>query len=380
MKSTTIKVEDKDVLGSLRKLLAQLLESEFVDALLVPRMLPSEDGFVQSLVTDVEMLKDANPIAPTMSVQSAYVLSDLTSTPFDGRIGAVLKPCELRGAVELAKFLQVELENVVTIGVDCLGTYEVRDYANMIRENGGLSSGTFLGGVKTGEIKTVEDYDFRNSCQICEYLVPLNADITFGLWGCEPSEEMTVIVGNRFEEELSEKLSLDFQEEDSTHREQVIQKVIDGRKQERDRVLGELKEQTNSIEKLMQVLSTCIRCHNCMNVCPICYCKECVFKSSIFEHRSEQFLKWAGRKGAIRMPTDTLMFHLTRMNHMATSCVSCGMCDSACPNQLPVSSLFRLIGSELQEMFEYVPGRDLEEEPPVSIFQENELQTETGTP
>ncbi len=390
MKSAIIKVEDKDVLGSLRKLLAQLLESEFLDALLVPRMLPSEDGFAQSLVKDVSMLEYANPLAPTMAVQSAQMLSDLTSTPFEGRIGVVLKPCELRAVVELTKFLQVKLENVVTIGVDCLGTYEVRDYAKMVAstvasplsgdsDNGGFSSEAFLEGVKNGEIKAVEDYNFRNSCQICEYPVPLNADITFGFWGCDPTEEIVVMVGARFEDELKEKLSLELQEEDLADREKVTQKIIDGRKQERDKVISELREQTNSMEKLMQTLSTCIRCHNCMNVCPICYCKECLFKSSIFEHRSDQFLKWADRRGAIRMPTDTLMFHLTRMNHMATSCVSCGMCDSACPNQLPISSLFKLIGSELQEMFEYVPGRDIEEEPPVSIFQESELQAETGT-
>jgi formate dehydrogenase subunit beta len=55
------------------------------------------------------------------------------------------------------------------------------------------------------------------------------------------------------------------------------------------------------------------------------------------------------------------------------------MCDSACPNNLPVSNLFALIGSDLQGMFEYVPGRNLEEEPPVSAFREEELQTETDT-
>ncbi len=78
------------------------------------------------------------------------------------------------------------------------------------------------------------------------------------------------------------------------------------------------------------------------------------------------------------MPSDTLIFHLTRLSHMATSCVGCGMCESACPSGLPVSSLFSLIGSQLQDMFDYVPGKDPEEEAPVSVFKEEELENTTG--
>ncbi len=379
MKSTIIKVENKDTLSSLRKFLGRLIESEFVDALLVPKLLPGGDGFVQSLIKDSRMLEDANPIAPTMAVQSARILSELTTSPFDGRIGVVLKPCELRAAVEMVKFLQVNLDNVVTIGVDCPGTYEVADYAEMVQKDKELSPRAFLEGAEDGEIKPRQGYSFRECCQICEYPVPLNGDISIGLFGLDHSQELLLMAGERFEKEIAQKLSLELKEGNSANREKVIEKVTRKKIDQRVKVIDELKEGVNSLEKFMQTLSTCIRCHNCMNVCPICYCKECVFKSSVFEHRAEQFLNRADRRGAIRMPSDTLIFHLTRMSHMATSCVGCGMCDSACPNDLPISSLFGLIGSELQEMFEYVPGRDAAEEPPVSVFKEDELQTEAGT-
>ena len=72
------------------------------------------------------------------------------------------------------------------------------------------------------------------------------------------------------------------------------------------------------------------------------------------------------------LPADTSLFHLTRLNHMVLSCVGCGMCTQACPAELPVGSVFRSIGQRLQETFEYIPGRSLEEPLPLITFKENE--------
>ena len=377
MKSTTLKVENGDALGALRKFLGGMLESGLVRALLVPKELPGGDGFVQTLVKDPAMLDDANPLAPTMAVQSARILSDLTATGVDGRIGVVLKPCEMRAAVELAKFLQVNLDNLVTVGVDCPGTYEVKDYAAMTEAHRVASAQALIAGAGTGEVKTV-DAPLREACRICEHPTPMNTDITLALLGGDSSREIAVIVGERLEGEVAEKLSLDLKDGEPAGRKEAVDRLTNQRQQAREQALAELAERIGTLDKLMDVLSTCVRCHNCMGVCPICYCKECVFKSSVFEHRSDQFLNWASRKGAIRMPSDTLIFHLTRLSHMATSCVSCGMCDSACPSGLPVSALFNLIGDDVQEMFEYLPGRDPAEEAPVSVFKEDELEATTG--
>ena len=377
MSNTAIRVTNGDTLGTLRQFLRRLLETGFVKALLVPKALPSGEGFVQALIKDPKMLHDANPLAPTMPVQSARILSDLAAVPSEERVGVVMKPCEMRAAVELTKFLQVDMENVVTIGVDCLGTHEVKDYAQMSEEERAASAQALIGGANAGEAAS-DSAVVRESCRICEHPVPLNADITLGLLGCNPAEQISVIVGERFEKDLAEKLSLDLKEGGLAGRNDAIDRLTSRRKEAREKVLGDLKGRADSLEQLMDTFSTCIRCHNCMNVCPICYCKECVFKSQTFEHRPDQFLGWAERKGAIRMPSDTLIFHLTRLSHMGTSCVGCGMCDSACPSGLPVSSLFNLIGSELQEMFDYVPGRDPAEEPPVSVFKERELENTTG--
>jgi formate dehydrogenase subunit beta len=153
--------------------------------------------------------------------------------------------------------------------------------------------------------------------------------------------------------------------------------LIAERTAERDRVFAAFRERVTGVDTLLAEFSTCIRCYNCMGACPICYCKECIFRTPTFDHASPQYFRWAERKGSIRLPTDTLLFHLTRLNHMATSCVGCGMCESACPSELPVALIFRAVGQETQAIFDYHPGRSLEEEVPVATFREDEL-TELG--
>ena len=74
---------------------------------------------------------------------------------------------------------------------------------------------------------------------------------------------------------------------------------------------------------------------------------------------------------------DTLLFQMTRLNHMAASCVSCGMCSSACPSEIPVGAIISAIGEQVQAEFEYIPGRDIGEPLPLITFHPDEW-TEVG--
>ena len=367
MRHATLNVDGGDRNMAVRELLTQLLRSNFVQAVLVPKPLTDGSAVVQSLIVDPEQLKDATPITPTMPVQSAHILSDLTNTPIEGRIAAVLKPCEHRAAVELAKFLQVDLENVVTIGVDCFGTYEVAEYADMSPDQRIDALQTLTDGPNEAQADQL-----REACRMCSRPIPIGVDLCVGLLSGS-SGSIPLTLSDRFGDELAEALALEITESEPEGRATAIEAFVAKRKEYRDKALGSFAEETATVDGLIRTLSACIGCHNCMAVCPICYCKECVFESSIFEHRADQFLSWAKRKGVLRVPTDTLMFHLTRLSHMGTSCVGCGVCESACPNDVPVASLFNLLGGKLQEMFEYVPGEDPTIDPPVASFKEEEL-------
>jgi formate dehydrogenase subunit beta len=374
-KLAAVKVKDGKTEEAMIGFLKSLIEKGVVEDIIIPKALPSGEGVVQTLIRDAHMLGGGCALSPTMPVQSARVVSNLSIKNLGKKVGAVMKSCEIRAIVELTKFLQVKLDNLYLIGIDCPGTFEVPDYAKMVQEGKGGEKLTkeLFKGMERGDVAAPAGYAFRAACQMCEYPVP-QADLVFKLYGYPTDQEIGIEVGERLEKEIEEKGILSFSGQDSPHRAGVVGRVVDERTKKRDAVFKEFKGMVKDLPSFLDRFATCIRCHNCMVACPICYCKECVFRTAIFEHDGDQFLRWADRKGGIRMPTDTLIFHLIRMSHMVTSCIGCGLCDSACPSRLPVASLFRSVGDKIQKMFQYVPGRDVKEVPPVATFREDELK------
>jgi formate dehydrogenase subunit beta len=378
-KHGAVKVIEGKTEEAMISFLKSLLEKGVIEDIILPKALPSKDGFVQTLIHDPKLLDGACVFSPTMPVQSARVVSNLTVKNLGKKVGAVLKACEIRAIVELTKFLQVKLDNLYLIGIDCPGTFEVTDYAQMVQEGKGGEQLTkdLLKGMEKGEASPPSGYTYRTACQMCEYPVP-KADIVLRLFGYPAEKEIGIEVGERLEKEMEEKGILTYADNEPAGRSNVVSKIIAERTKKRDATFEEFRGVVKELSSFMDRFSTCIRCHNCMVACPICYCKECVFRTAIFEHDGDQFLRWADRKGGIRMPTDTLIFHVIRLSHMVTSCIGCGLCDSACPSRLPVATLFRSVGDRIQKMFQYVPGRDVKEAPPVATFKEDELKIESG--
>ncbi len=360
---TLIPVENDNTLAAMQGFLKQLLEDDVVDALLVPMETPT-GTVTPALVSDPDLLDAANPLAPVMGLNAAPLAGRVSIREPRERVGVVLRSCELRALVELVKLQQASLEDLVTIGIDCLGTYDVAVYTEM-RKNGGVDMKAYLGAAQSGEL-TAQEGGFRDACQMCEKAHIEGADITLELFGAD----LTAGIPVALPDEMAEMLGLEPAELDGK-RSQVVEEVIAARTEVRDERFAEIHEQLEE-EGIEGVFAACVRCHNCMTVCPVCYCKTCLFKSQVFDHEPMQYMNWAERKGAYRMPADTMLFHLTRLNHMVLSCVGCGMCTSDCPADLPVGQVFRAIGQDTQAVFEYVPGQDVEEPLPLITFQEDE--------
>ena len=77
-RSAVLEVKGGGLVDSINSFLRNLLEKNLLDALLVPLELPSKNMVAAALVSDQEMLKSANPLAPVMPVSTARIVSNMT--------------------------------------------------------------------------------------------------------------------------------------------------------------------------------------------------------------------------------------------------------------------------------------------------------------
>lgn len=386
--NTLLTVNQNDVLETIRGFLRSLLESRSIDSLFAA--LETPDGFVvPALITDPEQLQFCNPLAPIMPINSSRAVSALThgfivddgeknDEHKNGRLGVVLRPCEIRALVELIKLNQVNRAEITLIGLDCPGTYEVTDYLDSQRKEDFPLFASLVAASQGEQFSPLEgDLKLRPACQICAQPVPEHADIHIHLFGAELTESIPITINDEIAANLELKPA---NGSNPGNRDTIVTRLLETNRQVRDKEFEAIRNQLSSDGGMERLFAACIRCHNCMTVCPICYCKTCLFRTKEFDHPPEHYFTIARHRGATRLLGDTLLFHLTRMNHMSVMCVNCGMCSSACPSDIPVGTIFSAVGAQVQAAFDYMPGRSVEEPLPLVTFQAEELEAvgETG--
>ena len=148
------KLKEADLISVLKN----LLDKEIVDGVMVP--VKAKSGTFTAIVTESGMLDNAAPFLPVFSMNNASQLQHSCSK----KIAAVLKPCEARAVNELVKLKQIDKEKIVTIAVDCMGTYLP-----------GQHEGSHE--LTEAKIKELADKNVlqRNACRVCEFFTPPEA-------------------------------------------------------------------------------------------------------------------------------------------------------------------------------------------------------------
>lgn len=302
---------------------------------------------------DPERAKEIDPFLPDYPVQGAYIVKQLTFlTPSNEKVLFIMRPCEIRAVVELFKLNQLKLDNLYFLSMDCLGALK----SSYILRNGLDDGDSFIGG------SYLED-SYRRACGMCEDFVPgEGSDLRLSVFN---GEVKIFALTNKGKEIVGDCVELDEPDWSELKQKRTLRKSTE---------YDYFDRKIRRAENLFNTFAACINCHNCMRVCPICYCQECFFDSTAMRYEAEKFLGLGIRMKNVRVPYDTLLFHIGRLNHMVVSCVACGACEEGCPREIPVSLLFKRVGEQVQTLFNYKPGRSFDEELPLKTFREDELE------
>jgi len=354
--------------GAVTGLLKFALEKKMVDGVFAITRGQDIYDAVPILITDP---KDLDKTAGSLHC-GTLLMAKLVKKYLDGatnmKIAMTVKGCDMMALYELAKRQQINLDNVIMIGVNCGGTVSPVTARKMIADKFGvdpdkvhkeeIDKGQFIieyeGGHKGISIDELEEqgYGRRSNCRRCKLKVPRQADLACGNWG---------VIGDKagkatFIEVSSEKGAalLDgaikagvIKTEAPNPKGLEIRGKVEGamlklgdkwRKKDFEG-LGEGRER---LKKIVKETSRCIKCYSCIEACPICYCVECSTK--------KPYLVTPGQ-----VPPN-FMFHLIRYAHIADSCVNCGQCEELCAMDIPNALFMHAQQVELEKMFGHVPG------------------------
>jgi len=307
-----------DPLGAVHCLLRDVWQAAGLDALVIPQNVKGQ----KHILTAPAGLEEVNPFQPLMLMNIVKVIPDVLKEHKDGRVGVLLRPCEMRALNEVAERGAIQTERLLTLCVDCLGTFPEDEFewrsARKDSEKG--LTGEALQFASQGGISA---YRYRAACQMCVSPGATGAEVNIGILSLPVRQTVLVEVKNGA---LDWKTLTDGTADPvlSKKRDIMLAKLSERHTHTRERVISGLMETLpTDVDALLDQFENCGSCQMCMDACPICTVE--YPRKVEGRYRREDVAAWLA------------------------SCAGCGMCEQSCPQHLPLSIIFTHVKQQLQQ-------------------------------
>jgi len=239
----------------------------------------------------------------------------------EGRVGVLVKACDLRAFKRLVADRRVDRERVLLVGVGCPGVVDAARVEALLGEpvvEAGVRDGKLVVETRSGVCELPREEYLLERCLYCEDPNPREVDLFVG------PEVAPRPARPRDYAEVAEVAAMGLAERAAYWDRQFAR---------------------------------CLRCFACRNVCPACSCRECCF--DVWEPT------WLPREVSV---SEQYMFHFTRAFHVAGRCVDCGECERVCPVGVPLMKLNRALQKEITELFGVERPWEPQEKEPLAMY------------
>jgi formate dehydrogenase (coenzyme F420) beta subunit len=234
---------------------------------------------------------------------SLYLTKAKKEVSKKGKIAIIAKGCDLKALAGLMGESQLVRENLYIIGISCAGVH-----GSNVKPSEALSSATIARKCRECTVHTPEGVDFiAGTLPQLEQLTALESEELARLEAMTPAERWVF-----------------------------------------------WKEQ----------FSRCIRCMACRQVCPFCYCEQC-----LCDRNRPQGVETTPR------PAGNMGWHIVRAMHLAGRCAGCAECERSCPMDIPLNLLNRKMAQELKELYGQEAGMQPQEKGPLTQYKEDDDQS-----
>ena len=287
----------------IRKEAARLLSEKIVDAVVGYQSGRRLGSAMPVIITDPASASRLVFTPACVNNLSLYLTKAKKEVRGKGRLAIVVKGCDLRALAGLMGESQLKREEIVIIGVACAGVHAA--------------------GVQPGE--TLSSATIAKKCRECTVHIPEGADVIVGSLPGLP--------------ELS-----------PLEREQVARL--------------EAMTPAERWAYWKEQFTRCVRCLACRQVCPFCYCEQC-----LCDRNRPQAVDTSPR------PAGNMGWHIVRAMHLAGRCVGCAECERVCPMDIPLNLLNRKMAQELRELYGHEAGLQPKEKGPLTSYDEKDDQS-----